>query len=424
MAGGCLCEIAINGRRVDSKRDIIGCIYAVLWNKYPIMAQLNNQRSDTIIKNKKGSTMNIKKTFSMIKLVFISLIATTLMACGPEKQAESTDEVAAQKNYNWKLVTSWPKNFPGLGTAPERFAEMVDEMSAGRLKIKVYGAGELVPALQVFDAVSQGTAEMGHSGAYYWKGKTPAAQFFTTVPFGLTAQEMNGWIYHGGGLELWQELYAPFNLIPLAGGNTGVQMAGWFNKEINSVDDLKGLKMRIPGLGGEVLKRAGGTPVTLPGGELFTSLQTGTIDATEWVGPYNDLAFGLYKAAKYYYYPGWHEPGSMMELTVNKQAFESLPKDLQAIVNVASRAINADMLAEYTARNNAALTELVDKHGVDLRELPTDVLNKLRTLSEEVVAEVAAQDPASQKVYDSYIKYREGVVKYHSISEQSFINAR
>jgi TRAP-type mannitol/chloroaromatic compound transport system substrate-binding protein len=369
--------------------------------------------------------MQAKTAFSMIKLTVISFIASALIACGPEKPvAANGADAQPQQTYKWKMVTSWPKNFPGLGTAPERFSKMVDDMSAGRLKVKVYGAGELVPALQVFDAVSQGTAEMGHSGAYYWKGKTPAAQFFTTVPFGLTAQEMNGWIYHGGGLELWQELYAPFNLIPLAGGNTGVQMAGWFNKEINSVEDLEGLKMRIPGLGGEVLKRAGGTPVTLPGGELFTSLQTGTIDATEWVGPYNDLAFGLHKAAKYYYYPGWHEPGSMMELTVNKPAFESLPKDLQVIVTTAAKAINADMLAEYTARNNAALTELVEKHGVDLRALPTDVLNKLRDLSKEVVAEVAAQDPASQKVYDSYIKYRDSVVKYHAISEQAFINAR
>jgi TRAP-type mannitol/chloroaromatic compound transport system substrate-binding protein len=371
--------------------------------------------------------MLAKNAFSIIKLGLFGLIATTLIACGPEKAASSgaaSNDSTPQQTYKWKMVTSWPKNFPGLGTAPERFSKMVDDMSAGRLKIKVYGAGELVPALQVFDAVSQGTAEMGHSGAYYWKGKTPAAQFFTSVPFGLTAQEMNGWIYHGGGLELWQELYAPFNLIPLAAGNTGVQMAGWFNKEINSVEDLKGLKMRIPGLGGEVLKRAGGTPVTLPGGELFTSLQTGAIDATEWVGPYNDLAFGLYKAAKHYYYPGWHEPGSMMELTVNKPAFESLPKDLQAIVTVAAQAINADMLAEYTARNNAALTELVETHGVDVRELPADVLSKLRELSEEVVAEVAAQDPASQKIYDSYMKFREGVIKYHAISEQSFINAR
>lgn len=370
--------------------------------------------------------MLAKNAFSTLKLGFISLVAVTLIACGPEQSnsAASAKDGATQQTYKWKMVTSWPKNFPGLGTAPERFSKMVDEMSAGRLKVKVYGAGELVPALQVFDAVSQGTAEMGHSGAYYWKGKTPAAQFFTSVPFGLTAQEMNGWIYHGGGLELWQELYAPFNLIPLAAGNTGVQMAGWFNKEINSVDDLKGLKMRIPGLGGEVLKRAGGTPVTLPGGELFTSLQTGAIDATEWVGPYNDLAFGLYKAAKHYYYPGWHEPGSMMELTVNKPAFEALPKDLQAIVKTAAHAINADMLAEYTARNNAALTELVEKHAVDVRQLPEDVLAKLRELSEQVVAEVAAADPKAQKVYDSYIKYREGVVKYHAISEQSFINAR
>jgi len=374
--------------------------------------------------NKRKNFMQAKNTFAMIKLGLISLAVTTLVACGPEKAVNSDTGAQAQQTYKWKMVTSWPKNFPGLGTAPERFSKMVDDMSAGRLKVKVYGAGELVPALQVFDAVSQGTAEMGHSGAYYWKGKMAAAQFFTSVPFGLTAQEMNGWIYHGGGLELWQELYAPFNLIPLAAGNTGVQMAGWFNKEINSVEDLKGLKMRIPGLGGEVLKRAGGTPVTLPGGELFTSLQTGAIDATEWVGPYNDLAFGLYKAAKHYYYPGWHEPGSMMELTVNKPAFESLPKDLQAIVTTAAKAINADMLAEYTARNNAALTELVEKHGVDLRELPADVISKLRTLSEEVVAEVAAQDPASQKIYDSYIKYREGVIKYHAISEQSFINAR
>lgn len=368
--------------------------------------------------------MQAKTAFSMIKLTLIGFIASALIACGPEKQTTATGEAAQQQTFKWKMVTSWPKNFTGLGTSAERFAVMVDEMSAGRLKVKVYGAGELVPALQVFDAVSQGTAEMGHSSPYYWKGKSPAAQFFTTVPFGLTAQEMNGWIYHGGGLELWEEVYAPFNLIPLAAGNTGVQMAGWFNKEINSVDDLQGLKMRIPGLGGEVLKRAGGTPIMMAGGDVFTSLQTGVIDATEWVGPYNDLAFGLYKAAKYYYYPGWHEPGSMMEVMVNKQAFEALPKDLQSIVRTAAKASNLDMMAEFTARNQAALTELVDKHGVELRPLPADVLAKLRSISAEVVKEVAAADPSSQKVYDAYIKYRDSVVKYSEISEQAFINAR
>lgn len=364
----------------------------------------------------------------MKKLISIALVFSValLSACNSEKQSQATNQTAKveQQTYSWKLVTSWPKNFPGLGTAPERFAKIVDEMSNGRLKVKVFGAGELVPALQVFDAVSQGTAEMGHSGAYYWKGKTPAAQFFTSVPFGLTAQEINGWIYHGGGLELWQEVYAPFNVIPLAGGNTGVQMAGWFNKEINSLDDLKGLKMRIPGLGGEVLSRAGGTPVNLPGGELFTSLQTGAIDATEWVGPYNDLAFGLYKAAKFYYYPGWHEPGSMMEFTVNKKAYDALPKDLQAIVTTAAKAINVDMLSEYTARNNAALTDLVEKHNVDVRKLPDDVLAELKKLSDEVLVEVAAKDPMTKKVYDAYKTYRDKVVNYHQISEQAYINAR
>lgn len=359
-----------------------------------------------------------------LKIILGLALATLLSACGKEQTASVDGAVTPAQTFQWKLVTSWPKNFPGLGTAPEKFSKMVDEMSAGRLKVKVYGAGQLVPALEVFDAVSRGTAEMGHSGAYYWKGKSPAAQFFTSVPFGLTAQEMNGWIQYGGGMEIWQELYAPFNLIPLSGGNTGVQMGGWFNKEINSIDDLEGLKMRIPGLGGEVLARAGGTPVTLPGAELFTALQTGAIDATEWVGPYNDLAFGLHKAAKYYYYPGWHEPGSMMEFTVNKQAFETLPKDLQAIVKVATRAVNQDMLDEYTARNNYALKELIGKHKVELRAYPKDVLMKLRNLSDEVLLEVAEKDAMTKKVYESFIAYKNNIQDYHSLTEQAFLNAR
>ena len=255
-------------------------------------------------------------------------IAFTLLTlgCGPKLESNTTTTgQSVAKTYKWKMVTTWPKNFPGLGTAPERFAKNVALMSQGQLEVKVFGAGELVPALEVFDAVSGGTAEMGHGAGYYWKGKAPEAQFFTTVPFGMTAQEMNGWIHHGGGQALWEEVYAKFGLVPLAAGNTGVQMGGWFNKEINSVADLKGLKMRIPGLGGEVFKRIGGLPVLLPGSELFTALQTGAIDASEWVAPYNDLAFGLHKAAKYYYYPGWHEPGPALELIVRKEAFESLP---------------------------------------------------------------------------------------------------
>jgi len=232
-----------------------------------------------------------------------------------------TKAVRADTEHKWKMVTTWPKNFPGLGTGANRLAELIGEMSGGRIRVKVYGAEELVPAFEVFDAVAQGTAEMGHSGASYWKGKSEATQFFTAVPFGMTAQELNGWLYHGGGLELWTELYAGFGLVPAPAGNTGVQMGGWFSKEIKSVADLSGLKMRIPGLGGEILKRAGCTSVNLPGGELFVSLQSGTIDATEWVGPYNDLAFGLHKAARYYYYPGFHEPGSTLEAVINRTAF-------------------------------------------------------------------------------------------------------
>jgi TRAP-type mannitol/chloroaromatic compound transport system substrate-binding protein len=324
----------------------------------------------------------------------------------------------------WKMVTTWPKNFPGLGTGANNLAKLITEMSGGRIRVKVYGAKELVPPFEVFDAVSRGTAEMGHGAAYYWKGKSEAAQFFAAVPFGLTAQEMNGWLYHGGGMALWEEVYARFNLIPAAAGNTGVQMGGWFNKEINSLADLKGLKMRIPGLGGEVLKRAGGTPVNLPGGELYTSLQSGAIDATEWVGPYNDLAFGLYKAAKYYYYPGWHEPGTTLEAIINKSAFEALPRDLQSIVRHACQVVNQDMLAEYTARNNAALHTLVSKHKVKLRAYPDDVLKKLRQLSDQVVAEVAARDPLSKKVYDSFRQFRAQVIDWHRISEQAYMRAR
>ena len=348
-----------------------------------------------------------------------------LVACGG---GESVDGAPAQaekaKTYQWKLVTTWPKNYPGLGMAAENFAVMVDKMSAGRLKVKVYGATQLVPALEVFDAVSQGTAEMGHGAAYYWKGKTPTSPLFTSVPFGLNAQEMNGWLHYGGGMELWRELYAPFDLVPLAAGNTGVQMAGWFNREINSLEDLKGLKMRIPGLGGEVMSRVGVEAVNIPGGELYTSMQTGVIDATEWVGPYNDLAFGFHQVAKYYYYPGWHEPGPTLELIVNKPAYDSLPADLQAIVEAAARAVNQDMLDDYTARNNAALNELINTHGVELRQLPDDVLAELNRVTDQVLEELAESDPMFKKVYASQKAFKAEAMQYHKISEEAYYRAR
>jgi TRAP-type mannitol/chloroaromatic compound transport system substrate-binding protein len=372
------------------------------------------------------SESNAKKWGRNMKSINIVVMAMILAGCtGGSGQTQTTAaDTAEVKNYRWKMITTWPKNLPGLGAAPERLAQKLRVMSAGRLDIKVYGAGELVGALEVFDAVSQGTAQMGHGAAYYWRGKIPAAAFFATVPFGMNAQEMNGWLHYGGGLELWRELYAPFNLVPFAAGNSGVQMAGWFNKEINSVDDLKGLKMRIPGLGGEVLARAGGTPVVLPGGEIYTALQTGVIDATEWVGPYNDLAFSLHTAAKYYYYPGWHEPGPTLEAMVNKEAWDSLPADLQMMIEVATRAINDDMLSEFTARNNAALVTLVQEHGVQLRRLPDDVLVKLKAISKEVVAEAALENELAERIHNSYTTFQQDVARYHSYSEQAYLNAR
>ncbi len=334
------------------------------------------------------------------------------------------DSSVASAQFKWKMVTAWPKNFPGLGTNANLLAQMITDMSGGRIDVKVYGANELVPAFEVFDTVSKGTAQMGHSGAYYWKGKNEAVQFFSAVPFGLNAQEMNAWLYYGGGMELWRELYKPFGIIPAATGNSGVQMAGWFNREIKTVDDLNGLKMRIPGLGGEVLRRAGGTTVNMPGGELFTALQSGTLDATEWVGPYNDLAFGLHKVAKYYYYPGWHEPGSTIEALINEAAFNELPKDLQQIVLTACKAANMDMISEYTARNNQALDTLINKFKVNVLPLPEPVLKKLRGLSDEVVRELAAKDETSAKIYQSVMQFRAQVMKWGDVSERAFFAAR
>ena len=342
--------------------------------------------------------------------------ASGLLLVGAQAQAQDT--------FEWKLVTSWPKNFPGVGQGPERLAKLVEEMSDGRLTIEVFGAGQLVPGFEVFDAVAEGTAQMGHSASYYWKGKAPAAQFFAAVPFGMNAQEMNAWLHYGGGLELWNELYDDFGVEVMTAGASGVQMGGWYNQEINSVDDLDGLKMRMPGLGGEVMNRMGVAIVNMPGGEIFTSLQSGAIDATEWIGPYNDLAFGLHQAAEYYYYPGWHEPTVMFEAIVNDEALAELPADLQAILRTAVRDVNQDVLDEYTARNNDALATLINEHDVQLRKLPDDVLAQAQEISAEVVQELADSSDIAGRIYESYRDFQDKAVNYHAISEQAYYNAR
>ena len=362
----------------------------------------------------------------------LGLGAAALAGCGQNesenKPAAGGDNAPAKAADNevreWKLVTAWLKNYPGLGTGANRFAERVTAMSGGRLTIKVHGAGELVPAMGVFDAVRDGSAEMGHSASYYWKGKHPATPFFTAVPFGLTAQELNSWVNFGGGQELWDELYGEFGLKPLPCGNSGTQMAGWFRKEINSLEDIKGLKIRAPGLAGEVMQRIGATPVQMPGGEVFTSMQTGALDAADWVGPYNDLTFGLHKVAKYYYYPGWQEPGAMLEMMINKEKWDALPEDLQAIVKSAAEAENQHIYDEFTARNAEALKQLVNEHGVELRRLPDEVLEALEKTSQEAVEDLVAGNDQARRIYESYRDFRDSVMPYIAVAEQSALNVR
>ena len=322
-----------------------------------------------------------------------------LAACSPQSQEPLPS--LSDERFSWKIVTTWLPNFPGLGTGANTLARYISELSGGRMELTIYGAGELVPPLEVFDTVSQGAAEMGHGAAYYWRGKSEAAQFFTTIPFGLNAHEQNAWLYYGGGLDLYRETYERFNLMPFPAGNTGVQMGGWFNRPIDSIADLRGLRMRMPGLAGEVLRRAGGTPVMLPGSEIFTALQTGIVDATEWVSPYNDMALGLHQAARYYYYPGWQEPGPAIECIVNRDAWNTLPPDLQAMVRVACQATVVDMTSEFMARNAFALEQLTSETDIELREYPDDVLAELKSLTFEVIEELAAEDELVARVWAS-----------------------
>ena len=358
-------------------------------------------------------------------LMVISLL-TLVSACGESQQVASTTnkEIPTATTYKWRMVTTWPPNFPILQEGATRFADEVKALTNGRLTIKVFGGGELVPPLQTFDAVSQGTVEMDHGAAYYWAGKVPAAQFFTSVPFGMNAQGMNAWLYGGGGLELWREIYQPHNLVPFPLGNTGIQMGGWFNKKIETIDDLKGLKMRFPGLGGKAFAKAGGTPVLLPGGEIYTALERGTIDATEWIGPYHDERLGLHRAAKYYYYPGWHEPGPVLEMIINQNAWNSLPDDLKKAVEIAAMAGNIWMLSQFEAKNLEALHTLKEEHNVQVFAFPDDVLRELKKLTQEVLEEEADKDAQFKKVLEAYRAFMANNDGWSELSEAAYQEAR
>jgi TRAP-type mannitol/chloroaromatic compound transport system substrate-binding protein len=358
----------------------------------------------------------------MNRRLFLSKVGVSAAAAAAAT-AVNAPSVLAQKTFRWKMVTTWPPKLPVLQDGCERLAKRIEELSDGRLKIQVFAGGELVPPLESFEAVSSGTVEVGSGAAYYWAGKEVATQWFAAVPFGLNAQGMAAWFHGGDGLKLWEETYAPFNLIPRPGGSTGVQMGGWFNKKIESIDDYKGIKMRIPGLGGKVVSKAGGTVVLLPGGEIFTSLERGVIDATEWVGPLHDLRMGFYQAAKFYYYPGWHEPGTYLEYFFNKAAYESLPKDLQHIVDGVCMENELWTLTQFDAQNGAALQTLLNQHQVQLIEFPEAVLSALRKLAEDVLEEEAAKSPMAKKVNESFKKFQKIVGSWGHISEQAYYNS-
>lgn len=332
--------------------------------------------------------------------------------------------IAAGKAMEVNMVSTWPRDFPGLGTGAQRFAKRVTDMTDGRIKVNYFAAGERVKPFDSFDEVASGNSQMYHGAEYYFKGKHPGFAYFTSVPFGLTYTEMNAWIRFGGGQELWDKLSAQFGLKGLMCGNTGVQMGGWFRKEINSADDLKGLKMRIPGLGGDVMAKLGASPVSLPGGQIYENLVSGAIDATEWVGPWNDEIMKFYEAAKFYYYPGMHEPGAMLAVSMNKKWWDGLSKADQLIIEAAASMENDVMMAEYNAKNGTALASLIKNHGVKLRQFSDDVYDSFGEAADEVFDDVQKHSPLAKEIHESFVKARADVGAWAKVSDQAYVQQR
>jgi TRAP-type mannitol/chloroaromatic compound transport system substrate-binding protein len=332
--------------------------------------------------------------------------------------------VAQSATLRWRMVTSWQKRLPGPGMSAERLAERIGALSGGRLDIVVSAAGEVVPAFGVLDAVGSGVAEMGHSAAFYWQGKEPAAAFFTTVPFGLLPNEHVAWIDAGGGQALWDELYAPFGVKPFMAGNTGVCMGGWFRREIKSRDDVRGLKIRSLGLGGEVYRRLGAIPQTTAPAEILVALQSGVIDGAEFVGPGSDIALGLYRYAPFYYGPGFNKPNGTGECIVNLKAWQGLDAELQAIVTSACAVEASYALAEMERLNIEALAALTGKDNVQLRTFPSDLIAAARATAKDVLAELAGKSAIAAKVSDSYVAFGDKVAVWSRISTQAVLQAR
>ncbi|NBC18487.1 MAG: ABC transporter substrate-binding protein [Bacteroidetes bacterium] len=345
--------------------------------------------------------------------------ATVLAGCGggPADSGEGAN-VQTRPTVRWRLASSFSRSLDTIYGVAEVMAERLSELTDGKFQIRAYPGGELVPAFEVLEAVQKGTAQMGHSASYYFIGKNPALAFDATVPFGLTARQYWAWVYHGGGLDLLRELFADFNIINFPGGNTGAQMGGWFTDPISGLGDLRGLRMRIPGLGGRVMDELGVTVQQIPGGEIYPSLERGAIDAAEWVGPYDDEKLGFHQIAKNYYYPGWWEPGPALSFYVNRDAWDQLPTAYQQALEVACHEAGALMLASYDAKNPAALQRLLDQ-GVQVRKFPDDIM---QAASEATTAmlEADASDPAYRKIYDAYKQWRADSYRWFGLAEQAY----
>ncbi len=342
----------------------------------------------------------------------------------PQKDIDTKKRININRNKKTiiKLATSWPAHFPIMGTGVEKFVKRLKDISEGSLEVKLYPKNTLIPALAVFDACSSGQIDAFHSGPYYWKGKNSAFSLYSGIPFGFTAEEINSWMTFGGGMELWREQYAKYNLHPFMGGNTNIQMGGWYRKPINSLEDMQGLKMRIPGLGGEVFAKMGVNPILLPAGEIYTSLERGVIDATEWVGPALDIKMGFYKVAPYYY-SGWHEPGSILELTFNKQSWGKLSFEHQSMIEVAASEMNSNMTHEFHYENIQTLAKL-RKLNIEIKQYPSDVIDAGKKALKEVIAELSAKNNDFEKVYASIEKHLTLSKEWSDISSRYFLNER
>lgn len=348
-----------------------------------------------------------------------------LAACGQSANEGTPGAPAVNRGRKrLNMVTTWPKNLPGLGRAAERVAEQITALSEGSIEVRVFAAGELVPALSAFDAVADGTADMYHGADYYWRAKSEGFPFFTAVPMGMTAQEIMGWIDFGGGQALWEELSGQYGVIAFQGANTGHQMGGWFRREILSLDDFNGLKMRIPGQGGDVLRALGGSAVLIPGGEIYQALQTAQIDAAEWVGPWNDFYLGFHQEAPYYYGPGFHEPGAALAVGLNRRVWDGFSDWEKAVVRTACNSVNHLAVGEFTYQNARHLDLLVSEHGTEMRSFPEDVVRRMSEASLDIRSSAGNSGALEQRIYESFEASLKAMRGWAKVSDGAYYTAR